>query len=165
MAFNKDELNNAYANAVKEEEITEMYNKLNQASNILIDSIDTEEFEDWLQATLKEILDNGKIPGIGYGIKLDSKDADNIHMYIGSSEGHVYKNAYAGPFADDSNQLAFYKAFDIWGTDFAEKFVQTFMLKLISLDLFVYPKPSTFDNRNENIALDCGVWFIIKLDD
>ena len=76
MAFNKDELNNAYANAVKEEEITEIYNKLNQASNILIDSIDTEEFEDWLQATLKDMLEKGKIPGIGYGIKLDSKDAD-----------------------------------------------------------------------------------------
>ena len=165
MAFNKDELNNAYANAVKEEEITEIYNKLKQASNILIDSIDTEEFEDWLQATLKDILEKGKIPGIGYGIKLDSKDADNFHMYIGSSEGHVYKNVYAGPFADDTNQLAFYKAFDIWGSDFAEKFVQTFMLKLISLDLFVYPKPSDFDNSNENISIDCGVWFIIKLDD
>ena len=142
MAFNKDELKNLQNNKINQDHVDQLVKAFNAASDKLIADIDTEEFENWLQKTFKELIEQGKAIYCGFCIT-DSKDAkDTIDMYICTKYDHAFKHVLITakdiPDLEDISEAEGEIALTNWLKTGVEKILDALFDKLIvDLDLEV----------------------------
>ena len=148
MAFNKDELKNLQNNKINQDHVDQIVKALSAASDKLIADIDTEEFENWLQKTFKELIEQGKAIYCGFGITdaKEAKDVENaeeaIDMYICTKYDYVFKHilitAKDIPDIEDISEAEGEIALTNWLKTGIEKILEALFDKLVmDLDLEV----------------------------
>ena len=145
MAFNKDELKNIQNQSINQDHVDQLVKALNAASDKLIADIDTEEFENWLQKTFKELIEQGKAIYCGFGIT-DAKDAKDteeaIDMYLCTKYDHIFKHVLITakdiPDIEDISEAEGEIALTNWLKTGIEKILEALFDKLVmDLDLEV----------------------------
>ena len=139
MSFDKEELKNLQNNKINQDHVDQLFKAFDNASDRLIADIDTEEFENWLQETFKELIEQGKAIYCGFGIT-DGKDA--VDMYICTKYDHVFKHVLITakdiPDLEDISQAEGELALTNWLKTGIEKILEALLNKLImDLDLDV----------------------------
>lgn len=145
MAFNKDELKNLQNNKINQDHVDQIVKALSAASDKLIADIDTEEFENWLHKTFKELIEQGKAIYCGFGIT-DAKDTEAaeeaIDMYLCTKYDHIFKHVLITakdiPDIEDISEAEGEIALTNWLKTGIEKILEALFDKLVmDLDLEV----------------------------
>lgn len=158
MAFDKDKLRDIQNKNINPEHVEDVFELFTSATNQLKESVNTDEFEDWVQATLQEIFEKGKIASIGFGLT-ENEDHRGVEVFICSNLEHKFKPInirYDDPKYEDSyTEQEFTEGIAKWMPTTVDIFDALFDKLMLQLDLEV--------GEPEMIKNDTGFKFLSKV--